>query len=232
MTASASDLAYDGIRNMLTGGELSPGQRLSQSRLARQLNCSPMPVVEAMRRLESEGLLVKQARKQARVRELSHEDLEGLYLLREAIESVTARLAAQRATPEETQVLQELTLAYERAWEANHQEAEADVAIHRHIAECARCPLLKGELDRFLLLERTAGRSLKSQCGRPGHTHIHRALVQAIVDHDPDSAEYLMKKHIQHGYEEAQRDLAAGAKNPRAIRRTSAQRTSDSRRAT
>jgi N-dimethylarginine dimethylaminohydrolase len=58
---------------------------------------------------------VKQARKQARVRELSQEDLEGLYLLREAIESATARLAAQRATPEETQVLQELAQAYERA---------------------------------------------------------------------------------------------------------------------
>jgi DNA-binding transcriptional MocR family regulator len=51
MSASASDVAYDGIRNMLTSGELSPGQRLSQIRLARQLQCSPMPVVEAMRRL-------------------------------------------------------------------------------------------------------------------------------------------------------------------------------------
>ena len=226
MTASASDLAYDGIRNMLTGGELSPGQRLSQSRLARQLNCSPMPVVEAMRRLESEGLLVKQARKQARVRELSHEDLEGLYLLREAIESVTARLAAQRATPEETQVLQELAQAYERAWEANHQEADADVAIHRHIAECARCPLLKGELDRFLLLERTAGRSLKSQCGRPGHTHIHRALVQAIVDHDADSAEYLMQKHIQNGHQEALREFATQGKKSRIARRSGTTRNS------
>ena len=224
MTASASDVAYDGIRNMLTRGELSPGQRLSQSRLARQLQCSPMPVVEAMRRLESEGLLVKQARKQARVRELSHDDVEGLYLLREAIESVTARLAAQRITLEESRVLQELAQAYEHAWETDHQEAEADVAIHRHIAECARCPLLTGELDRFLLLERTAGRSLKSQCGRPGHPHIHRALVLAIVDHDPDSAEYLMKKHIQYGYEEAQRNLAAQCEKPRTARRTSARR--------
>ena len=94
---SASEMAYQGIRKLLADGELVPGQRLSQSNLARRLCCSPMPVVEALRRLESEGLLVKQARKQARVRELSMEDLEGLSLLREAIESVTARLAAQRA---------------------------------------------------------------------------------------------------------------------------------------
>lgn len=227
MTASASestsDLAYRGIRLMLARGELIPGQRLSQSRLARQLGCSPMPVVEAMRRLESEGLLVKQARKQARVRELSQEDLEGLYLLREAIESVTARLAAQRATPEETQVLQELAQAYERAWEAN-DDGDAEVAIHRHIAACARCPLLLEELDRFLLIERTAGRSFQPGGERPGHPHSHRALVQAIVDHDADSAEYLMKKHIQSGYQSVQRMLASRAPKPRKPRRTNAGR--------
>jgi len=225
MTAStsASDLAYQGIRLMLTRGELVPGQRLSQSRLARQLGCSPMPVVEAMRRLESDGLLVKQARKQARVRELSQEDLEGLYLLREAIESVTARLAAQRATPEETQVLQELAQAYERAWEAN-DDREAEVAIHRHIAACARCPLLLEELDRFLLIERTAGRSFKPGGERAPRPHSHRALVQAIIDHDADSAEYLMKKHIQGGYETVQREFASRAPKPREPRRTSAGR--------
>jgi len=202
MTAAASELAYHEIRNMLTRGELSPGQRLSQSRLARQFQCSPMPVVEAMRRLESEGLLEKQARKQARVRRLSLGDLEGLYLLREALETVIARLAALRITPEEAQKLQELARTYERAWETQDHEAEADVALHHHVAQCARCPLLESELGRLRLIERTAGRHLVVAI-RPGHPHSHRALVQAIVDHDAASAEYLMKKHIQQGYDEA-----------------------------
>lgn len=127
-----SDLAYKGIREMLARDELVPAQRRSQSRLTRELGCSPMPVVEAMRRLESEGLLVKQARKQARVRKLSREDLEGLYLLREAIESVTARLAAQRATSAETQALHKLAQAYERAWKVHQDDSDADVAMHRH----------------------------------------------------------------------------------------------------
>jgi len=157
MTAAASELAYHEIRNMLTRGELSPGQRLSQSRLARQFQCSPMPVVEAMRRLESEGLLEKQARKQARVRRLSLGDLEGLYLLREALETVIARLAALRITPEEAQKLQELARTYERAWETQDHEAEADVALHHHVAQCARCPLLESELGRLRF--RTDGRT-------------------------------------------------------------------------
>ena len=218
---TAADVAYLGIRQMLTRGDLLPGQRLSQSRLARQLQCSPMPVVEAMRRLESEGLLDKQARKQARVRKLSREDLDGLYLLREAIETVIARLAADRINFEESQTLRELAQAYEHAWEVTHHESEADIAIHRHIAQCARCPLLQQELERFRLIELTAGRHLRAVLTRPGHPHIHRALVQAIIDHDAESAEYLMKKHIQHGYDEARREFDMQLENASKPRRRS-----------
>lgn len=221
---TAADVAYRGIHQMLASGQLLPGQRLSQSRLARQLQCSPMPVVEAMRRLESEGLLDKTARKQARVRKLSREDLDGLYLLREAIETVIARLAAERINSEESQTLQELARTYERAWEGQDHEAEADVAIHRHIAQCARCPLLRAELERFRLIELTAGRHLRAELTRPGHPHIHRALVQAIVDHDAASAEYLMKKHIQQGYDEARREIDIQLDNPPKTRRRSSPR--------
>lgn len=222
MTKSVSDVAYHGIRQMLTNGELLPGQRLSQSRLARNIGCSPMPVVEAMRRLESEGLLVKESRKQARVRKLTREDLDGLYLLREALETVLARLAAERIMEPESQVLQELGRTYERAWETDQQEPEADINIHRQIAEFARCPLLKGELDRFMLIERTAGCHLTSKPRRSGHPHMHRAIIQAIVDHDADSAEYLMKKHIQHGYHEAKREFEAQHEQARSTRRSGA----------
>lgn len=135
-----------------------------------------MPVVEAMRRLESEGVLLKQARKQAIVRKLSEKDLEGLYLLREAIESVAARLAALRATPEETRVLEKLAEAFEGNVEANHDSGDADLAIHRHIAASARCPLLNEELDRLLLIERTAGRSFDSETEQICHPHCHRIL--------------------------------------------------------
>ena len=209
---------------MLCLGELVPGQRLSQSRLGRHLGCSSMPVVEAMRRLESEGLLLKQARKQAIVRKLSEKDLEGLYLLREAIESVAARLAAKRVTPEETQVLQKLAEAFERDVEANHESGETDIAIHRHIAACACCPLLNEELDRLLLIEQTAGRSFNSEVEQICNPHCHRALVQAIIDHDADSAEYLMKRHIQSGYAEVQRIVATQTIKPRRTRRASQSR--------
>ena len=58
-----------------------------------------------------------------------------------------------------------------------------------------------------MLIERTAGRPAHNVTNRTGRAHIHRALVQAIVDCDADSAEYLMKKHIQNGYREAMREF-------------------------
>ena len=205
MSSSTFDQAYQGIRQMFVRGEFQPGQRVSQIKLARQLGCSTVPVVEAMRRLESEGLLVKQARKMAKVRELSAADMEGLYLLREGLEAITARLAAQRINDEQATQLQKLSEAYEANWET---ESDADVVIHQHIARCAGCPLLSEELDRLMLIERTAGRPTHNATIRPGLAHIHRALVQAIVDRDSDSAEYLMKKHIQNGYQEVMREFA------------------------
>ena len=208
MNTTTSTHAYQGIRQMLTRGELAPGQRVSQSKLARQLGCSTVPVVEAMRRLESEGLLVKQPRKMAKVRELSSADLEGLYLLREGLEAVTSRLCAMRISDEQIRRLQELASAYETGWEQNQREHESDIAIHRHIAECAGCPLLVAELERLMLIERTAGRMMQNSKRQAGQAYVHRAVVQAIADGDADSAEYLMKKHIQNGYEEAMRELS------------------------
>ncbi len=216
MTSTTADQAYREIRLMLLQGRLSNGQRVSQSRLARQIGCSTNPVVEAMRRLESEGLLVKQPRKMARVRQLSAEDLEGLYLLREGLEGVTARLCANRITDEESRELEALSQEFENIWEHGYQldkESEADLAIHRCIARCAHSPFLSNELDRLMLLKRTIGRELYLG---PGDPLDHRALVQALIDHDADSAEYLMKKHIQKGYQTAMAELAS-ANNKRLV---------------
>ena len=63
--STTAEHAYQSLRRMVVKGELAAGQRVSQLRVARQLGCSTVPVVEALRRLESEGVLVKEPRKMA-----------------------------------------------------------------------------------------------------------------------------------------------------------------------
>ncbi|NLX06897.1 MAG: GntR family transcriptional regulator [Phycisphaerae bacterium] len=199
--ATTVDRVHERIRQKLLRGELARGQRVSQRKLAREFGCSPVPVAEAMRRLESEGLLVKEPLKIARVRTLSLRDLEGLYLIREGLESVAARLCAQRITDDQIAELKGMGHDLEEAVLGGDtmEQTRLDVAIHRFIYRCAECPLLESELDRLLILEKTAGRN--DPIDRREYLHRHKALIQAIADRDGDSAEYLAKRHVRSGYE-------------------------------
>ena len=200
---TTSHMAYGSIRQMLLDGELAPGQRVSQSKLARTLGCSTVPVVEAMRLLESDGLLVKTPRKMAKVRKLSIKDLEGFYLLRESLEGIAARLCAKNITTEQIKTLEHLNLQYEECARNHPTEAlvSLELKIHNFIAECAGCPVIRDEIKRLVLVERTAGQGNISH-NTTSMPHIHKALTQAIADRDLDSAEFLMRKHIRNGYNE------------------------------
>lgn len=192
---------YSEIRQLLKSGELQPGSRLSQSKIARHLGCSTIPVLEAFRRLESEGLIRKEPRKMARVRTLSPKDWEGLYLVRLGLESVTVRLCAQRASDSQIAHLQSLARRFEDAVAVNDRATirKMEVELHHFIAQCADCPLVEEELERLLLIEQTAGYLEQDERISPDLRTTHRALVQAIADRDADSAEYFMRKHIEEG---------------------------------
>lgn len=202
--STTAELAYRSLRKMVLDGELVPGQRVSQLQIARVLRCSTVPVVEALRRLESEGLLTKQPRKMARVRVLVAAEVEGLFLMRQALEMASARLCAQRIEDAEVQELLELAAQFESAaGECNSQESDRlDMEIHRAIVHFAKCPLLEQELDRLHLIERTVPGGLSSPVDWDAYRASHNALIQAIRHRDPDSAEYLMKKHIAVGFQQ------------------------------
>jgi DNA-binding GntR family transcriptional regulator len=191
---------YDALRAKILNGEPAPGKRLSQRKLARELGCSTIPISEAMRRLESEGVLVKEPSHMARVRKLSTQDYKGLYLVREGLEAVAVRLCVEEITTEEIAHLEELGQKLRAATvEKNTEQISClDAAIHRFIVRCARCDLLEEELDRLLLIEQTAGRKDTSF----QEPQSHQGLIQAIADRDADLAEYLLRKHIQQGYRE------------------------------
>ena len=193
--------AYKVIRSKIAKGQLPAGQRVSQRKLAKEIGCSQIPVAEAMRRLESDGLLVKEPLKMAKVREFSLADLEGLYLIREGLESMAARLCAERITDAQIEQLLKLEQGLERAirQQANEDYKEIDVEIHRLIYHCAGCGLLEQELKRLLLLEHTAANQSSPPAELEGFVNRHRALICAITDRDADSAEYLAKKHVATG---------------------------------
>ena len=198
---TASKLAYKAIREMIVSGQLEPGDKVSQLGISKELGISTVPVMEAMRLLESEGVLVKDGRRMAKVRKLSLDEMEGLYLVREGLESIAARLCAQRISQEQLAQLQKLLVGFETAVDSEDTDAfnRLDVEIHKHIAASSNCPLLLEEIARLFLIERTAA-DARGINDLKKYRSSHRAVIEAIADGDGNSAEYFMKKHIREGY--------------------------------
>ena len=152
-SVSLSDKAYDAIRDEILRGQLRPGTPLSRRRLARQLGMSVLPVTDALRRLEGDGLVESRARAGTRVRVPSEKDVRELYELREALETQSARLFAERATPanrlELVRLGKQVDALFDRMAEDGSDPAfrfsvhSRHVELHMRIAEHAGSALLQ-----------------------------------------------------------------------------------------
>ncbi len=132
---SAVELVTLEIRRSILRGVLAPGQRFSVAELARQMDVSHIPVREALRRLEGQGLIELQHARSAVVVPLSVDDLRGIYDLRQMIEPELAARAAKLRSAKQVHELADLIEAFdgddaEAVWQA-HQR------FHRALVEPA-----------------------------------------------------------------------------------------------
>jgi DNA-binding GntR family transcriptional regulator len=194
---TAVDAVYEALRRNILDGELPPGHRLRSDVLANELKVSRTPVREALRKLETEGL-VDASRSGLVVRQSSEEDLVEIFYLREALEGMAARLAAENATRAE---IDELHALFE---DMEAVAARGDIALVRkltgefHLLVCRAShnkrliQSLQGLLDHV----RQAQSSTLYMPGRPADAlKEHRALLRAIEKRDPDLAETLARQH-------------------------------------
>src|SRR5258706_9426848 len=208
---SLSDKAYHAVRDEILRGQLRPGTPLSRRRLARQLGMSVLPVTDALRRLEGDGLVESRARAGTRVRVPSEKDVRELYEVREALESQSARLFAERATPaqrlELRRMADEVDVLFGRL-AASADDAAFRFAVHSHhvqfhmrIAEHGGCDTLKQMIERnhILILNwlfDVAGRRT------PLPAHFHAELVEAVISGEPERADAAMRAHVRYGLKE------------------------------
>ena len=97
-TLQAAVLAQ--LRQGIITGVYKPGQRLKQQELARELDCSPIPIREAFHRLAAEGFVVIDPQRGARIADFNSRELEEMYEVRMRLEGLAAERAATRMTPE------------------------------------------------------------------------------------------------------------------------------------
>jgi DNA-binding GntR family transcriptional regulator len=205
---SRSEYVYRKIRHAIEQGEWSPGQRVMEVEVAAWLNLSRTPVRDAVRRLEREGLLQHEARNGLIVARLDRQAVMELYVMREALEGMAARLCARHASDLEVQSLLDL-VEYERKLEGDPESAARHnrrfhEAIHR------------GAHNRYLQKSLAAVNDSMWLLGKPlmllperAQTAVreHAELATAISRRDPDAAEAAARSHVRAAQRERLRRL-------------------------
>ena len=197
---TASDKTFFQLRKDIVDGRVAAGSKLSEAELGQRYGVSRAVVREAINRLEACHLVERRANVGARVVALSAERLVSLYQVREALEGMAARLAAENMSDGEIDALMALLdthLQTVRAGETYYQEA-GDVDFHYRI--------ILGSNNDHLIAMLTEGiyhliRMYRVQLGMAGPRVTtaydeHRAIAQAIANRDAELAEILMRRHI------------------------------------
>jgi DNA-binding GntR family transcriptional regulator len=143
---------YDTLRDAIIRCEIKPGERLIIDDLARRLDISIIPVREALRLLESEGLVSTIAHVGATVTPISRQSIVEVFTILEGLETVSATAAARTASADDYGALDDLVAAMDRALAADDQAgwAELNAAFHLAISRLAAMPRLEDMLRRAL----------------------------------------------------------------------------------
>ncbi len=199
-----TDDVTSAMREAILDGVLAPSTWLRESELAEAFSVSRTPIREALRRLADEGLVVKTAHHGAMVASLSLEDVLALYVVREDLEGLAARLAAARRPEGLVEELDEINAAMRDAAErsATSELSRLNLQWHRALRHGAANPYL----ERFLYQVEHAVRRLPATTlvhpGRPDEVLAeHEAVARAVEAGDGAAAEAEARAHMRRARE-------------------------------
>lgn len=199
---TAADRVLVQIRTAIVEGEIPAGTKISEPELARRYDLSRAPLREALARLERCHLIERTPNAGARVVKLSIEGLRSFYQLREELEGLACRLAAEHMTEQdiaEVRALldQHLSTQRVREGESYYQEA-GDVDFHYRVILGSKNPYLINILsDELYFLVRMYRVQLGMNGPRVSRAFDeHKAIINAIANRDGELADLLMRRHI------------------------------------
>ncbi|HLJ99643.1 MAG TPA: GntR family transcriptional regulator [Streptosporangiaceae bacterium] len=188
---------YDTLLDLITGGELPPGQHLVETDIARQLGVSRQPVREALHRMEAEGWIDLRPSQGAFVHVPTDAEVGELFDVRGLLEAETARLAARNASADHVARLRELSRRGERAARAGDltESATANDEFHAQVAAVAGNSVLADLAS--VVSRRTKWYFLLVAPHRgPGSWAEHDELIDAIEARDEHLAQRVARAHI------------------------------------
>lgn len=195
---SRTEQAYRKLREAIHSGDLKPGDRLLEEKLARLLGISRTPVHEALGRLESEGLATKDPSRGMVVVELDATLIAELYAVREALEGTAAALAARHASEGEVLSLRQIADRDRDLSKDPERLANNNRVFHEALYRSAHNRYLLKTLKALYESMALVRTSLAYSKQRIKLTiEQHQAIVAAIERQDSKSAEELARAHVR-----------------------------------
>ncbi len=190
------------LRAAIAEGEFPPGAQLTEAGLAADLGVSRGPLREAMQRLTQEGLLVSHRNRGLFVISMDDDDINDMYVARTAIERAALAQVVARHDEQDLAVLRAaIDHMQQFADDPNGREiADADMAFHAQLVECARSPRLSRMHETVLVETRMClGAMRGTYVSAQARIDEHADLLRAVEARDPESADQLMIAHMRDG---------------------------------
>ncbi len=199
---SLAEVACDEIRKAIREGRIPTGAHLTEIDAAAWLGMSRTPVREAMRRLQSEGLLLNQPFRGALVMRLDVEDMRQMFEVRELLEPAAAAACALRATESEIDALHEVLQREAKVLRNPAALIPLNRQFHDLIMEAARNQFLTKSIAAVYSLIPLLGDSnlLDEPHARAAHAQ-HLKILKAIRARDAILAETVARAHVRHSLE-------------------------------
>lgn len=197
---SLGSQAYQGLKRMILEGKVAPGEKLNEMELASALGISRTPVREAMNRLEKEGLVEIFPQRGASVVQFSGNDVFELFLLRENLEGLAARLASGRITESGLARLDSCLEGFQEPFGEREirRYAREDFRFHQNIvllSEARRLIQMVTGLHNHIRIFRLTSRGMPDRMN--SSLAEHRQIVRALRRGDPEESEGKMRQHIR-----------------------------------
>ncbi len=203
LNTTLTERLFDALQRAIVEGEIPQGSKISEPELARQHGVSRGSLREAIARLEAHKLVERKPNLGARVVTLSYGQLIEIFQLREALEGMAARLAAQNMSEGEIEELRTLLDQHGEQIAEQHGQAyfqkQGDLDFHYRIVQGSKnrqlISLLCDDLYHLLRMYRYqfGMRSKRSQQAFDEHHY----LLNALAAHDEEMAELLMRQHVR-----------------------------------
>lgn len=209
------------IRNLILSGELAPGSRIRQEELAARVGTSRIPVREALKRLESEGLVILVPNSSAWVAKLDLRECLESYKIRERLEPLAMIESVQRITDEQIADLERLVERIEICRD-NEEFLLLDRQFHVACYAAADMPQLLALVERFWNTTQHYRRAYTGIVGPHGKWVIHyehRLMMEAIKRRDGEEASTLLRSHIRRTRLELERNREIFATEPAPTKR-------------